>query len=679
MGKLAAKKIISGKAASASSKKTSSPFDLKVNKPKFQVVNKNVIGAKGNPGQSKSKSLKKRVTLATELKQRGRTGEFNDKRFGERNKALSSEDKMMERFSRERARVSKKKAVFNLNDTNEHASDFKSTLTLTHRGRNLDDMDEFDHSGGLDDEDYGYDQQEHYHNLDAQTVSESHFGGSNNGNSNNNTVERSRAEIMQEVIAKSKMHKFQRQKMKEENELLCEDLDATFDQITSLTSRPHAVPGAQPVGDNYNEVVRALSFERRVKPGERVKSEEEIAISEAKKVKTAIEERKKRQLGEEDEYQVSNESAEGENEDEEEMTDAERSLLAVMKQVEGLYKEIMQSTDLNEANTAFAAIAALSKTNSVIPVARVMRKKLQAIIDSLGEKKPTMPSKDTLLLFHIIGLIFSTSDYHHIVVTPAMHLMCYYLENGRLLKPVHILNAFFIMQTLMAYTKESGRICFEVYSLLYPLCVKLFALEETSSTHLPSKRLMSKSLTEFLDKKEDFKADPCLVRMISFDDLNDNEITKEKLVGFATFLIESSFERYSSLEGSPELLTPFLPFLSAENFKTFSLKINQLKKNRKPLEQFKRKPIAIPSLLPELEAPQSKDEKESVKLKRAYKREYKGAKRELKRDSAFLADYKLKEKVEGDRKYKEKMRQIVGSIANESNNPERKKRSFSKR
>ena len=65
-----------------------------------------------------------------------------DRRFGENDPAMSLEERMLERFTRERQRGSTA-AMFNLEDEQE----------LTHYGQSLSKFDDFDDVGVLDDED----------------------------------------------------------------------------------------------------------------------------------------------------------------------------------------------------------------------------------------------------------------------------------------------------------------------------------------------------------------------------------------------------------------------------------------------------------------------------------------------------------------------------------------------
>lgn len=82
--------------------------------------------------------FQRKKTLLKEWELRNRTGGIVDRRFGENDPSLSLEERMLERFTRERQRTSKGVA-FNLDDENE----------LTHYGQSLSNLDDFD-TVGLD-------------------------------------------------------------------------------------------------------------------------------------------------------------------------------------------------------------------------------------------------------------------------------------------------------------------------------------------------------------------------------------------------------------------------------------------------------------------------------------------------------------------------------------------------
>lgn len=66
-----------------------------------------------------------------------------DRRFGEKDPTLTAEERMLERFTKERQRTAKG-SMFNLDDDEE----------LTHYGQSLSAVDDFDGAGlGLEDDD----------------------------------------------------------------------------------------------------------------------------------------------------------------------------------------------------------------------------------------------------------------------------------------------------------------------------------------------------------------------------------------------------------------------------------------------------------------------------------------------------------------------------------------------
>ncbi|CAL1700247.1 unnamed protein product [Somion occarium] len=286
------------------------PFDVKVTKLKHDVGGRKIAGVMGRPAQSKQAGIEQRKkTLLKEYEERDRTGGIVDRRFGESDPTMNPEERMLERFTRERQRASKGDA-FNLDDEDE----------LTHYGQSLSKLDDFDNVGlGLDDEE---------EDEDRRTVEKSHFGGFGDDEDESDDGEgqperkRSKAEVMAEVIAKSKEHKFLRQNQQEEDENLRHELDQELDSIRSLLyaadtsllpvesattseSKPSVddvlVRPALPDQDQeYDQFVRELAFEARAKPKDRTKTEEEIALEEKEALEKAERQRIRRMNGEED-------------------------------------------------------------------------------------------------------------------------------------------------------------------------------------------------------------------------------------------------------------------------------------------------------------------------------------------------------------------------------------------
>lgn len=169
---------------------------------------------------------------------------------------------------------------------------------------------------------------------------------------------KSKAEVMKEVIAKSKLHKYERQKAKEDDEEEREKLDAQMTDIWALLGRQQpskiAGPGTganmEPVpgrdeprdekkGDDikinpgrlaqiegkedaeYDARVREMVYDKRSQPAERTKTAEEKALEESERLRKLEEARQRRMRGEED-SEDEQAAHEGEGDDELEFGDA---------------------------------------------------------------------------------------------------------------------------------------------------------------------------------------------------------------------------------------------------------------------------------------------------------------------------------------------------------------------
>ncbi len=133
------------------------PFDVKVTKLKHDVGGRKLRGVSGKPAQSKQAGIEavscvhavlpsyispfllyfqRKKTLLKEFEEKDRAGGILDRRFGENDPALTPEERMLERFTRERQRASKGVA-FHLEDE----------VDLTHYGQSLSKLDDFADAG----------------------------------------------------------------------------------------------------------------------------------------------------------------------------------------------------------------------------------------------------------------------------------------------------------------------------------------------------------------------------------------------------------------------------------------------------------------------------------------------------------------------------------------------------
>uniref|UniRef100_A0A672FTS5 NOP14 nucleolar protein homolog (yeast) n=1 Tax=Salarias fasciatus TaxID=181472 RepID=A0A672FTS5_SALFA len=287
-----------GGAAGSLAPEANNPFEVKINRKKFDVLGRKSKHDVGLPGVSRSKAITKRKeTLLKEYKQKGKSSKFIDRRFGEYDTKMAPEDKILQRFAMERQRTHEKKDVYNLNEEEE----------LTHYGQSLAEMEKFNDLVNSDDE------TEEKGLLSAELTA-SHFGGGGGllkkktpgePEAEGSQRAKSRQELIEELIQKSRQEKRERQVQKEEAQELTEKLDQEWRSIQALMVKktPKAADAdkkeEKPKVDEYDMMVRELGFEMKAQPSEKMKTPEELAKEEREKLQKLEADRLRRMMGDE--------------------------------------------------------------------------------------------------------------------------------------------------------------------------------------------------------------------------------------------------------------------------------------------------------------------------------------------------------------------------------------------
>ncbi|KAL4784262.1 nucleolar protein 14 [Aspergillus varians] len=323
------------------------PFEIRtVSRSKFDVTTRDGASksAAGSfrPGVTKSLGEeKRRQTLLQEMERKHRVGGIMDRRFGENDPTMTPEERAAERFARASQKKLQKDSMFNLEE-----DDDDDEFQLTHMGESLSFgggdgvRDDFQEDVEADDMSDSEMPQKRKRFLDDGEIEDA---GSQDGEEVPDR-KKSKHEVMQEVIAKSKFHKAQRQMAKEDDDDLREELDKglpdLFEMLRSV--QPPAAKPEQPTDDlagmnpdraailqghsqgdlekEYDQRLKQLTFDKRSMPTDRTKTEEEKVEEEAQRLKKLEEERIRRMRGEdvsEDESEV----AEEEDKDAEESED----------------------------------------------------------------------------------------------------------------------------------------------------------------------------------------------------------------------------------------------------------------------------------------------------------------------------------------------------------------------
>ncbi|KAK1551874.1 hypothetical protein Q3G72_006333 [Acer saccharum] len=316
------------------SKADNNPFETIWSRRKFDILGKKRKGEEVRIGLSRSLAIQKRTnTLLKEYEQTGKSSVFLDKRIGEQNNTLGEFDKAIMRSQRQRQLKSNKKSKYNLSDGEDDELEIPGLGLLSEKDDFEDDM--------LSDDD-NYDDRE----IDGRDKRSNVLKQLNAHNpaerdlmEGEENKHKSKKEVMEEVILKSKYFKAQKAKDKEENEQLMEELDKTFSSLVqseallSLTEpgkmnalkalvnkdipnerlindgkKPETFKQEQP--DSYDKLVKEMALDMRARPSDRTKTAEEIAQDERERLERLEEERQKRMQAPDDSSDEENEGNE---------------------------------------------------------------------------------------------------------------------------------------------------------------------------------------------------------------------------------------------------------------------------------------------------------------------------------------------------------------------------------
>ncbi|KAJ5092198.1 hypothetical protein NUU61_007068 [Penicillium alfredii] len=319
------------------------PFEIKAptKQSKFDATTRDggsTTAGRVRPGVTKSLGEeKRRATLLKEINSRNKVGGLVDRRFGENDPTMTPEERAAERFARESQRKMRKESMFNLEDEEDE-------FQLTHMGQSLDldqtNRDDFE-AGDLEDQESDDDMSRKRKRF-IEDDGDMEDLVDDEGEAKPDR-KKSKAEVMKEVIAKSKFHKHERQQAKEDDDDLRDELDKElpdlFEALRGIKQPPKPEPAKQDLETmnpdraallqepekkdtekEYDQRLKQLTFDKRSKPTDRTKTEEEKAEEEAERLKQLEEDRIRRMRGEqlsdeEEEDQGQDKGSEDEDED----------------------------------------------------------------------------------------------------------------------------------------------------------------------------------------------------------------------------------------------------------------------------------------------------------------------------------------------------------------------------
>ncbi|URE12373.1 Nop14-like family [Musa troglodytarum] len=280
------------------------------------------------------------------------------------------------------------------------------------------------------------------------------------------------------------------------------------------------------------------------------------------------------------------------------------------------------------------------------------------------------PTLKTLLLLRLWSLVFPCSDFRHVVMTPALLLMCEYLMRCPINSGQDAACGSFLCSLVFSVCKQSQKFCPEAIIYLQTLLtssieLKLGLQQHSQLNHLMEIRVVKPwlhitdqacairpldffAVMEMQEESPFFASDTFRASVLS----SVSETLKGFIIiyeGFSSFA--EIFSPISNLLHDV-LQNPNLPGLLRDKMQDVLDLIRKTTDEhhmfRKPLQMRKQKPVPIKLLNPKFEEnfvkgrdyDPDRERSEMKKLKKLLKSEKKGAIRELRKDSQFVSGLK---------------------------------------
>ena len=323
-----------------------------------------------------------------------------------------------------------------------------------------------------------------------------------------------------------------------------------------------------------------------------------------------------------------------------------------------------------------------------------LRDMLKRIMKCMKHKhySEIFPTLSELTLFKIVELIFPTSDLNHVITTPCLFTIALILTKARFTTIKSILSGILLLEVVYNYVKLSKRYLPELIAFL----TRLFY--QAVPVNLPLKKITSSVLNMkssecgflYISDRQDVKLCAINISLLSPSceiDSFENDSFRLSSIRNMLLLTEKFCNLYIELETFNEIVEPvlfLLELLPVDNYPT-SLKdlhqklltVMQSKSSdeKAPLKLQTRKPIPLTLLEPQFEEVNEnlfskhsgdKVKNEHDKLKYKVKKELKGALREIRKDTHYLAKQQLGEKLDKDATRKRKVKELKSALENET-------------
>lgn len=339
---------------------------------------------------------------------------------------------------------------------------------------------------------------------------------------------------------------------------------------------------------------------------------------------------------------------------------------------------------------------------SPAPAAKSVLGVIQEKYDEYCKKPKVYPTLESLIFLKISLLLFPASDYRHPVVTPSIQWMSHMLSTAKSNSVPSFTSGLFISSMMIEAISLSRRYSPELLNFLRGIIFISIPEDKTISPkmllkkHIPPFKPIGKESTLFCDT---FNSDSVAPVPLKLSDMVMGNSEKAITESFSISCLNSALKMliqladvWKELPSAKNIfadikyrLIPKLPIerlhsIVRSNVELLSCKLESIMSDTEvtkklSLAKQREKPVTMLKLYePELEDNfdpfqkkhyGSREKLELDKLQHKVKREKKSAKKDLRKDSAFLAQQKAREAREKDQERIKKTRSIMSGLGSQ--------------
>jgi len=338
-------------------------------------------------------------------------------------------------------------------------------------------------------------------------------------------------------------------------------------------------------------------------------------------------------------------------------------------------------------------LTAMFQADAAKCVQEVIREKFEQFNNGEGRKQ--LPGLDTLIFSRLVMLLFPASDYRHPVVTPTIILLLNALSNARPTDRGSFASGLFIASLLTESLQLSNRFCPEVVNFIHSIIyVSCDTLPQEMYPVPPCKG------GKFLVPTAKTTGEITKLRLSDVTSVkNIDDSFRVQCLHSACVILLKLLHLYAKLSSAKEIFAPVINTIKhlnvnkmhnevVQKIDQIQTKFNELPAKSGGVVRPAKSVKMLRMLNPEIEEnfyPGEKKRKgdkrelEEQKLRYKVRMEKKGARKEIRKDMAFLANQKAKETKRKDEERREKTRIIMNQLQSQEGDYQTLQRKNNKR